>query len=51
LEVLLERTSGSSHLDEAAMEAVRRWRFTPAMRGKEVVEAWVLVPVEFQLRH
>ena len=51
LEVLLERTSGSMHLDEAAMDAVRRWRFTPAMRGKESVEAWVLVPVEFQLRH
>ncbi len=51
LEVLLEHTSGSSHLDDAAMEAVRRWRFTPAMRGRESVEAWVLVPVQFELRH
>jgi protein TonB len=48
-EVLLEHTSGSPHLDEAAMDAVRHWRFVPAHRGTESVEAWVLVPVEFEL--
>lgn len=49
LEVLVEHPSGSPHLDEAAMAAVRRWRFVPAKRGNESVEAWVLVPVEFEL--
>ncbi len=49
LEVLIEHSSGSPHLDEAALAAVRRWRFVPATRGSESVEAWVLVPVEFEL--
>ncbi|HEY0342151.1 MAG TPA: energy transducer TonB [Steroidobacteraceae bacterium] len=49
LDVLIERTSGSQHLDVAALEAVRHWRFVPAHRGTESVEAWVLVPLEFAL--
>lgn len=49
-EVRIEHTSGSSRLDEAAIAAVERWRFVPARRGTEPVEAWVLVPIEFELR-
>jgi hypothetical protein len=29
--------------------AIRHWRFIPAHRGDEIVEAMVLVPVEFRL--
>jgi protein TonB len=47
--VQLEKTSGSIHLDNAAMEAVKGWRFTPARRGSEAVEGWVLVPIVFRL--
>jgi protein TonB len=50
LEVLLEHTSGSAQLDGAALDAVRHWRFLPARRGADPVEAWVLVPIEFALR-
>ncbi len=49
-EVLIERTSGSVRLDEAAMTAVRRWRFVPAQSGTQAVEAWVVVPLEFELQ-
>lgn len=45
----IERTSGSPPLDNAAREAVRSWRFAPARRGAQAVEAWVLVPIVFRL--
>lgn len=45
----LEKTSGSSALDNAALDAVRAWRFAPARQGEEAVDAWVLVPIVFRL--
>jgi protein TonB len=42
-------SSGSQRLDDAAMAAVRRWKFVPARRGEEYVAAWVLVPISFSL--
>ena len=42
-------SSGSRSLDRAAIDAVRRWRFAPAMRGETPVEGIVQVPIEFAL--
>ena len=47
--VVVERSSGSPHLDAAALEAVKAWRFTPARRGADAVESWMLVPIVFRL--
>lgn len=47
--VEIEKTSGSSRLDAAALDAVGRWRFVPARRGNAPIESWVLVPVVFRL--
>lgn len=41
--------SGFARLDQAAHDAVSRWRFVPARRGDEAVAAWVQVPITFQL--
>ena len=43
--------SGSGHdsLDQAAVDAVRQWRFTSARRGGQSVDGWVRVPMEFRL--
>jgi protein TonB len=48
-EVTLERSSGSSILDAAARATVKTGRFSPARRGGEAQEAWVLVPIVFRL--
>lgn len=40
-------SSGNRHLDRAAMEAVRRWRFQPAVRDGQAVVADVVVPIVF----
>jgi len=47
--VEVSSSSGSSLLDEAAKDAVERWRFQPARRGDEVIDAWVIVPIVFSL--
>ena len=36
-------------LDSAALEAVRQWRFTPALANRHPVRVWVAVPVRFRL--
>lgn len=45
----VEKGSGSSQLDNAALETVKTWRFLPARQGTEPVESWVLVPIVFRL--
>lgn len=45
----VEKSSGSTHLDAAALEAVRAWRFTPARQGIDPVESWWVVPIVFRL--
>jgi len=46
----LKQSSGSSRLDQAAEQAVWRWKFIPAKRGNEALAAWVVVPISFNLR-
>ena len=48
--VELARGSGFPMLDEAALVAVRRWRFVPAQVGGVAVAATVQVPVIFHLQ-
>jgi len=48
-EVLVARSAGHQELDQAALEAVKRWRFEPARRGDEPVAVWALVPIRFRL--
>lgn len=48
-QVELRQGSGFSRLDEAAMTAVRQWRFVPARRGDEPIAASVIVPITFRL--
>jgi periplasmic protein TonB len=48
-EVQLQKSSGHSRLDEAAVAAIRKWTFAPAMRGAQAVPAWTTVRVTFQL--
>lgn len=47
--VRVETGSGFAPLDQAALAAVRQWRFVPAKRGSQAVAAPVIVPIEFRL--
>ncbi len=46
----LKNSSGSRRLDQAALDAVKQWKFVPARQGELKVSAWVLVPIAFTLQ-
>jgi periplasmic protein TonB len=46
----IQTSSRFERLDQAAIEAVRRWKFVAAKQGEKAVAAWVLVPIYFSLK-
>ena len=48
-QVLLQQSCGHDILDNAAMQTVKTWRFTPARRFGQPVTQWFLVPIKFSL--
>jgi protein TonB len=48
-EVQLAQGSGFARLDDAAMDAVRRWRFQAATNGSNAISAWTQVNISFKL--
>ncbi len=49
--VTVKKSSGHPQLDKAALDAIRDWRFVPARRGKQLITAWVDVPITFRLNN
>lgn len=49
--VSIAKSSGHEILDEAALEAVRRWKFVPAKRDGTAVNSSVNVPINFNLKN
>ncbi len=48
-EVIVDKTSGHDILDQAAVRAVKQWRFKPAQRGLMKFSSWVEIPIRFKL--
>lgn len=48
VDVDVVRRSGNRDLDRAAVQAVRKWRFEPALRNGRAVASTVQVPVDFK---
>jgi periplasmic protein TonB len=47
----VHKSSGVSSLDEAALQTVKTWKFSPALRGNERIEYEVAVPISFNLNN
>jgi periplasmic protein TonB len=50
-DVQIEKSSGFDRLDNAAVAAVKKWRFVPAKRNNQALSAYVLVPMPFILEN
>ncbi len=48
-EVDIEKSTATPALDQAAVDAVKRWRFNPAVRDGKATGGWVLVPIKFSM--
>lgn len=48
-EVLVGQSSGFARLDQAAIEAVRKWRFVAATDGQNAITTWTQVAITFRL--
>lgn len=48
-QVLLHKSSGYDILDNAALQTVKTWKFSPAKRFGQPVTQWFLVPIKFSL--
>jgi protein TonB len=50
-QVEVVKSSGFPRLDEAAMQAIRKWAFKPAVQGGQAVQSWTRVQVAFKLEN
>lgn len=48
-DVAVAASSGFARLDQAAMDAVRKWRFVAATDGTNPISAWTQVAITFRL--
>lgn len=48
-ELKVKQSSGFSRLDDAALSAVKRWKFVPARQGDTPVAYWYVQPLNFAL--
>lgn len=48
-EIKLNRSSGFPRLDNAALQAVKTWKYVPAKRGDKPIPFWYVQPVSFVL--
>lgn len=48
-DVAVEKSTATPALDQAAVDAVKRWRFNPALLNGKATEGSVLVPIKFSM--
>lgn len=50
-EIKLNKSSGFPRLDNAALQAVKNWKYVPAKRGDTAIAFWYVQPVSFVLNN
>jgi periplasmic protein TonB len=48
---VLRAAGGTSGLNEAAIAAVKKWTFRPAVKAGKKVKVWVTYPIVFKMQN
>ncbi|KAF0134975.1 MAG: TonB family protein [Candidatus Saganbacteria bacterium] len=48
--VEVKNSSGNATLDDAALNAISHWRFSPASQNGSALSSWFEIPVRFQIK-
>lgn len=48
-DIRIKQSSGFERLDLAAIGAVKRWRYQPALKGQQAISYWYVQPLSFSL--
>lgn len=48
-DIRIKSSSGFARLDQAALKAVRQWRYIPAIKGNKPIDFWYVQPIDFVL--
>lgn len=48
-DVQVSRSSGHRVLDDAAVAAIQKWKFSPAEKNKQPIDQWVQLPINFSI--
>jgi len=49
-DIKINKSAGYEILDNAAINAVKKWLFVPATIGDKKIEMWVKIPVKFEIK-
>ena len=48
-DIKIQHSSGFDRLDQAAVQAVKKWQFTPAKQDGKAIDYWYEMPINFSL--
>lgn len=48
--ISIATSSGYDMLDQAAIESIQKWKFSPAKKQNECIDQWVNLPINFDLK-
>ena len=49
-QIEVKESCGYEILDRSALSAVKEWKFIPAKKGGIAIQAWVIIPIKFDLQ-
>ena len=50
IEIIKSLMAGPGGLDEAAVNSVKKWKFSPAKHKGKPVNCWTTIPIKFELK-